>query len=134
MAMHRGEKLNQVFDRCLFILLFLSACGLISRGISSLHGALQTMESLPACKFAHSEEYGYVTSCPTNLVCSHIEKERGSGYITYFLMQGTGMRASVHVAIPKLTKNGKDVSEAKKVTRLVYEEVSPMHRSAKNWA
>lgn len=77
MAMHRGEKLNQVFDR--------------------LHGALQTMESLPACKFAHSDEYGYVTSCPTNL--------------------GTGMRASVHIAIPKLTKNGKDVSEAKKVCK-----------------
>jgi len=77
MAMHRGEKLNEVFDR--------------------LHGALQTMESLPACKFAHSKEYGYVTSCPTNL--------------------GTGMRASVHIAIPKLTKNGKDVSEAKKVCK-----------------
>jgi len=77
MCMHTGEKLNDVFDR--------------------LHGALQTMESLPACKFAHSKEYGYVTSCPTNL--------------------GTGMRASVHVAIPKLTKNGKDVSEAKKVCK-----------------
>jgi creatine kinase len=77
MCMHNGEKLNDVFDR--------------------LHGALQTMESLPACKFAHSKEYGYVTSCPTNL--------------------GTGMRASVHIAIPKLTKNGKDVSEAKKVCK-----------------
>jgi len=77
MCMHTGEKLNDVFDR--------------------LHGALQTMESLPACKFAHSKEYGYVTSCPTNL--------------------GTGMRASVHVALPKLTKNGKDVSEAKKVCK-----------------
>jgi len=77
MCMHTGEKLNDVFDR--------------------LHGALQTMESLPACKFAHSQEYGYVTSCPTNL--------------------GTGMRASVHIAIPKLTQNGKDVSEAKKVCK-----------------
>jgi creatine kinase len=77
MCMHTGEKLNDVFDR--------------------LKGALVTMETLPACKFAHSKEYGYVTSCPTNL--------------------GTGMRASVHIAIPKLTANGKDVTEAKKVCK-----------------
>jgi len=77
MCMKKGKYLNDVFDR--------------------LRGALDTMESLPNCKFAHSEEYGYVTSCPTNL--------------------GTGMRASVHVAIPKLTKNGADVSEAKAVCK-----------------
>jgi len=77
MCMHNGEKLNDVFDR--------------------LRTALNTMESLPACKFAHSKEYGYVTSCPTNL--------------------GTGMRASIHIALPKLTSNGKDVSEAKKVCK-----------------
>lgn len=77
MCMKKGIYLNDVFDR--------------------LRNALDKMETLPNCKFAHSNEYGYVTSCPTNL--------------------GTGMRASVHVAIPKLTKNGKDVSEAKKVCK-----------------
>jgi creatine kinase len=77
MCMKKGERLNDVFDR--------------------LKGALDSMESIPTCRFAHSKEYGYVTSCPTNL--------------------GTGMRASVHIAIPKLTKNGKDVSEAKAVCK-----------------
>jgi len=77
MCMKKGVYLNDVFDR--------------------LRSALDTMESLPNCQFAHSEEFGYVTSCPTNL--------------------GTGMRASVHVAIPKLTKDGQDVSEAKGVCK-----------------
>lgn len=36
--------------------------------------------------FSHSTTYGYVSSCPTNL--------------------GTGMRASVHMSLPKLTENG----------------------------
>merc|ERR1712178_44670 len=36
-------------------------------------------------KFAHDEHLGYITSCPTNL--------------------GTGMRASVHINLPKLMKN-----------------------------
>ena len=44
--------------------------------------------------FAKDENYGYVTSCPSNL--------------------GTGMRASVHVKIPKLTSDGTD-AKAKKV-------------------
>jgi len=35
-------------------------------------------------KFAHDEHLGYITSCPTNL--------------------GTGMRASVHIKLPKLSK------------------------------
>merc|ERR1712226_1208870 len=30
---------------------------------------------------------------------------------------GTGMRASVHIAIPKLTKDGADVTEAKSVCK-----------------
>ena len=38
--------------------------------------------------FARSVKYGYVTSCPTNL--------------------GTGMRASVHVKLPNLTRDGSD--------------------------
>ena len=36
-------------------------------------------------KFASDEHLGYITSCPTNL--------------------GTGMRASVHINLPKLQKN-----------------------------
>ena len=43
--------------------------------------------------FARSDSYGYVTSCPTNL--------------------GTGMRASLHLALPKLTRNGADVAALK---------------------
>lgn len=38
--------------------------------------------------FACSDDFGYITSCPTNL--------------------GTGMRASVHVALPGLTRDGSD--------------------------
>ena len=40
------------------------------------------------CAFAHDDHLGYITSCPTNL--------------------GTGMRASVHIKLPKLGKNPKD--------------------------
>ena len=35
-------------------------------------------------KFAHSDTLGYLTSCPTNV--------------------GTGMRASVHISLPKLAE------------------------------
>jgi arginine kinase len=37
------------------------------------------------CKFSHDEHLGYITSCPTNL--------------------GTALRASVHIKLPKLSKN-----------------------------
>merc|ERR1712066_817541 len=37
---------------------------------------------------AYHDEYGVVTSCPTNL--------------------GTGMRASLHIQLPKLTSDGTD--------------------------
>ena len=47
---------------------------------------LQTM--LPA--FATSPRYGHLTSCPTNL--------------------GSGLRASLHVPLPRLTDNGKDLT------------------------
>lgn len=40
------------------------------------------------CKFAHDDHLGYITSCPTNL--------------------GTGMRASVHIKLPKLGKQQKE--------------------------
>lgn len=39
------------------------------------------------CKFSHDEHLGYITSCPTNL--------------------GTAMRASVHIRLPKLSKDMK---------------------------
>merc|ERR1712022_29763 len=74
MCMKKGTKLNEVFDR--------------------LKKMLDTVESIPGIKFATSEKYGYVTSCPSNL--------------------GTGMRASVHIKIPKLTSDGTD-KKAKEV-------------------
>lgn len=68
MCMNKGTVLNEVFDRLKF--------------------ALDTVETIPGLTFAHSETYGYVTSCPTNL--------------------GTGMRASVHIKCPNLTADGTD--------------------------
>jgi creatine kinase len=53
-----------------------------------LHQALQVVESIEGIKFATSSKYGFVTSCPTNI--------------------GTGMRASVHLKLPKLTADGTD--------------------------
>ena len=47
---------------------------------------LDTFESIEGIEFATSDKYGYVTSCPSNL--------------------GTGMRASVHIKVPTLTKDG----------------------------
>ena len=73
MCMKTGTCLNDVFDR--------------------LQTCLKVMESQEGCEFAVSPDYGYVTSCPTNL--------------------GSGMRASLHIKLPCLTKKGKDVSEAK---------------------
>ena len=51
-----------------------------------LKSALSVIESLDGLSFARSERFGYITSCPTNL--------------------GTGMRASVHLKLPHLTKDG----------------------------
>lgn len=68
MCMKKGTVLNDVFDR------LKDACGVVEKYAS---------------KFAHSEKFGYVTSCPTNL--------------------GTGMRASIHIKCPNLTKDGTDV-------------------------
>jgi len=73
MCMKRGSKLNEVFDR--------------------LKGMLDTIETIDGIKFAKSEKYGYVTSCPSNL--------------------GTGMRASVHIKIPNLTKDGTEAKAVK---------------------
>jgi len=76
MCMKKGTKLNEVFDR--------------------LHEGLKVVESIEGIKFAQSKNYGYVTSCPSNL--------------------GTGMRASVHIKIPNLTKDGTD-TKAKAVAK-----------------
>lgn len=61
-----------------------------------LHDALKVVESVKGLTFAVSPDVGWVTSCPTNL--------------------GTGMRASVHIQLPKLTKGGSDV-RAKQVCK-----------------
>jgi creatine kinase len=68
MCMKKGTKLNEVFDR--------------------LRNVLDTFEQIPGIEFAHDPDFGYITSCPSNL--------------------GTGMRASVHVKIPELCKDGTD--------------------------
>ena len=57
---------------------------------------LDTVSGLPGMDFATSPKYGMVTSCPTNL--------------------GTGMRASVQVKVPNLTKDGTD-TKAKEVCK-----------------
>jgi creatine kinase len=53
-----------------------------------LREGLRVVESIEGIDFATSADYGYVTSCPSNL--------------------GTAMRASVHVKIPHLTRDGTD--------------------------
>lgn len=63
---------------------------------TDLNEMLQTVESIDGIKFAKDDNYGYVTSCPSNL--------------------GTGMRASVHVKIPNLTSDGTD-TKAKAVCK-----------------
>eukprot|EP00040_Diaphanoeca_grandis_P036230 m.230238 g.230238 ORF g.230238 m.230238 type:complete len:734 (+) comp33576_c0_seq1:104-2305(+) len=76
MCMQKGAVLNDVFDR--------------------LKAALDVVNSIEGLEFAMSEDYGVVTSCPTNL--------------------GTGMRASVHIPIPNLTKDGTD-AKAKEICK-----------------
>ncbi len=61
-----------------------------------LRTALSVVESIEGLQFAVSKDYGCVTSCPTNL--------------------GTGMRASVHIQIPHLTKGGSN-AKAKAVCK-----------------
>ena len=63
-----------------------------------LHSGLEILEGLLP-EFAMSDKYGAVASCPTNL--------------------GAGMRSSLHMKLPRLTKGGTDLSavtdEAKKL-------------------
>ncbi|MBT3989286.1 MAG: arginine kinase [Rhodospirillaceae bacterium] len=72
MSMKRGSDLSALFSR--------------------LHGGLETLAKLIP-DFAHSERYGYLTSCPTNL--------------------GSAMRASLHLPLPNLTKEGRDLEHVK---------------------
>eukprot|EP00697_Spironema_sp_BW2_P002107 gnl/Spiro4/12829_TR6795_c0_g1_i1.p1 gnl/Spiro4/12829_TR6795_c0_g1~~gnl/Spiro4/12829_TR6795_c0_g1_i1.p1 ORF type:complete len:451 (+),score=161.42 gnl/Spiro4/12829_TR6795_c0_g1_i1:47-1354(+) len=76
MSMKKGTVLNDVFDR--------------------LKKGLDTVDKIEGLAFAKSPEFGYVTSCPTNL--------------------GTGMRASLHIQLPNLTKDGTE-TKAKLVAR-----------------
>lgn len=62
---------------------------ILNRVFDRLEAALKVVECIDGLKFATSSDYGCVTSCPTNL--------------------GTGMRASVHIKLPKLTTGGSDV-------------------------
>ena len=66
--MRKGTILNEVFDR--------------------LKNAVDVVESKIPGGCAKSNDFGVVTSCPTNI--------------------GTGMRASVHIALPNLTQDGTD--------------------------
>ncbi|KAI8486268.1 hypothetical protein Bbelb_359840 [Branchiostoma belcheri] len=63
-SMQKGADVQQVFDR-------------LCRGINAIHKALLKHAQT---EFAFHKQYGYLSSCPTNL--------------------GTGMRASVHVTVP----------------------------------
>ncbi|KAH8053277.1 hypothetical protein JL722_9500 [Aureococcus anophagefferens] len=67
---------------------------LLNEVFDELKELLDAVESIDGISFAKDDTYGYVTSCPTNL--------------------GTGMRASVHVKIPNLTKDGTD-TKAKEI-------------------
>lgn len=69
---------------------------MLNRVFDRLHDGLKVVESIEGLEFAVSPDVGWVTSCPTNL--------------------GTGMRASVHIPLPQLTKGGSDV-KAKKVCK-----------------
>ena len=68
---------------------------LLNSVFDRLKRALTKVETLDGIAFATSHKYGYVTSCPSNL--------------------GTGMRASVHMRLPRLTKDGNDDAAARAV-------------------
>ena len=76
MCMKKGSNLLEVF--------------------ANLNEMLKTVQEIEGVEFAKDDNYGYITSCPSNL--------------------GTGMRASVHVKIPKLTSDGTD-KKAKEVCK-----------------
>lgn len=61
---------------------------LLNTVFDRLRAVLDVVESLDGLKFAFLDGFGAVTSCPSNL--------------------GTAMRASVHIQLPNLTKDGTD--------------------------
>jgi len=61
---------------------------IINEVFDRLKAAIDVVEKLIPGGCAKSETFGVVTSCPTNI--------------------GTGMRASVHIQLPKLTSDGTD--------------------------
>jgi len=69
---------------------------LINEVFERLKGAIDVVEKLIDGGCAMSDKFGVVTSCPTNI--------------------GTGMRASVHIALPGLTADGTD-AKAKAVAK-----------------
>ncbi len=56
-----------------------------------LRETVAVIELLPGTRFSLDPKYGYITSCPSNL--------------------GTGMRASLHVALPRLMRSGVDIAK-----------------------
>merc|ERR1719313_2353011 len=74
--MAKGTILNDVFDR--------------------LEKAISVVQDKIDGGCAKSDDFGVVTSCPTNI--------------------GTGMRASVHIQLPNLTKDGTE-AKAKKICK-----------------
>jgi arginine kinase len=56
------------------------------------------------CKFAHDDHLGYITSCPTNL--------------------GTALRASVHIKLPKLSK---DMAAFQAIADQYYVQIRGIH-------
>jgi hypothetical protein len=70
-CMKTGTRLNHVFER--------------------LRDVVALIQSLPGMTFVRDPQFGYVTSCPSNL--------------------GSAMRASVHVRLPRLMNSGVDVKE-----------------------
>jgi len=70
---------------------------LLNEVFDRLEQVLKMIDGFEGLSFGKSPWAGYVTSCPSNL--------------------GSGMRASVHIPLPNLTKNGSDVSEAKTIAK-----------------
>ncbi|MDT8418829.1 MAG: hypothetical protein RQ754_00205 [Desulfuromonadales bacterium] len=75
-------------------IMVMKRCSLLSDIFDRLRVSLDVLERQGLC-FARSPSYGYVTSCPTNL--------------------GTGMRASLHLQLPKLTENGTTLGPLKQL-------------------
>jgi len=68
----------------------------LNKVFDRLKAAIKVVEDLVPGGCAMSADYGVVTSCPTNC--------------------GTGMRASVHIPLPNLTKDGTD-KKAKEICK-----------------